>query len=113
MRKDRNWIVIIASILYFLIIISTLIYTVTGNLSQAIGEDVPEWYNYYIYITSVIYIIGFIFILNMQKMALILLSSITVILYLSTYFVGIFNIQSLIIDSIIFGTLWTQYKRMN
>ncbi len=34
------------------------------------------------------------------------------ILYLSTYFVGIFNMQSLITDIVIFGTLWTQHKMM-
>jgi uncharacterized membrane protein len=112
MKRDRNWIIIITSIIYILIIIITLFYAFTGNLSEAVGEEIPQWYGYYIYITSLIYIVGFVFILKMKKWALIILSSITMILYLSTYFVGIFSMQSLITDIVIFGTLWTQHKKM-
>ena len=112
MKRDRNWIIIITSIIYFLIIITTLFYTFTGSLSEVVGQELPQWYGYYIYITSVIYIVGFIFILKMKRWVLIILSSITLILYLSTYFIGIFSMQSLITDIIIFGILWTQYKKM-
>lgn len=112
MKKEKNWIIIIVSCVYFLIIISTLFYTFTGNLSEMVGEEIPPWYTYYIYITSIIYIVGFIFILKKKRWALIILSLITLLLYLSTYFVGVFNIYSLITDIIIFSTLWTQYKKM-
>jgi hypothetical protein len=112
MKKEKNWIIIVTSCIYFFIVISTLFYVFTGNLSKLIGEELPHWYAYYIYITAIIYIVGFIFILKMKKWALIVLSSITLILYASTYFVGIFNIYSLITDIIIFCTLWTQYKKM-
>lgn len=112
MKRDRNWIIIITSIIYILIIITTLFYTYTGHLSEAVGQELPQWYGYYIYITSIIYFVGFVFILKMKKWALIALSSITLILYLSTYFIGIFSTQTLITDIIIFGTLWTQYKKM-
>jgi hypothetical protein len=112
MKKEKNWIIIVTSCIYFFIVISTLFYAFTGNLSKLIGEELPHWYAYYIYITAIIYIVGFIFILKMKKWALIVLSSITLILYASTYFVGIFNIYSLITDIIIFCTLWTQYKKM-
>ncbi len=112
MKKDRNWIIIITSIIYFLIIITTLFYAFTGNLSEAVAQELPQWYGYYIYITSIIYTVGFVFILKMKRWALVTLSSITLILYLSTYFVGIFSMQSLIIDIVVFGILWTQYKKM-
>ena len=112
MKSKRNWIVFIPSMIYFLIIATTLYYTVTGNLSQLVNEEIPGWYTYYIYLTSIIYIVGFIFILKMKRWAISALISITIVLYLSTYFVGIFSIQSLIIDIIIFGTIGTQYKKM-
>lgn len=112
MKSARNWIVTIASMIYILLLVTTLYYTFVGNLSQFIGEETPHWYTYYIYITSVIYIIGFIFILKMKKWAFTTLTTITIVLYLSTYFVGIFSIQSLIIDIIIFGAIGTQYKKM-
>lgn len=112
MNKERNWIVTIASIVYLLIVGTTLYFTITGNLSLAIGEEVPQWYSFFIYITSLIYIIGFIFILGMKKWAFITLITITIVLYLSTFFVGIFSVQSLIIDIIIFGAICTQYKKM-
>lgn len=113
MKKDRNWIVTIVSIIYFLTIIGTLIYTFTGNLSKVTGKEFPSWYPYYIYVTSVIYFVGFFFILKMRKWALITLTIVTLLLYLSTFFVGVFNIYSLIFDIFIFTTLWTQYKKMN
>ena len=112
MKSERNWIVFIPSMIYLLIVATTLYYTFTGNLSQLINEEIPRWYTYYIYLTSIIYIIGFIFILRMNKWAFTVLISITIVLYLSTFFVGIFSIQSLIIDIIVFGTIWTQYKKM-
>ena len=113
MKKDKNWIIILTSCVYFLIIISTLFYTFTGNLSKVVGRELPRWYAYYMYITAVIYIAGFIFILKMKRWALVVLSAITVLLYLSTYFIGVFNIYSLITDIIIFGILWTQYGKMH
>ena len=112
MKKDKNWIIIITSCIYFFIIISTVFYTFTGNLSKVIGKELPQWYTYYIYITAIIYIIGFIFILRMKKWALIILSFITLLLYSSTYFIGVFTIYSLITDIIIFSILWTQYRKM-
>ena len=112
MKKDKNWVIIITSCVYFLIIISTLFYTFTGNLSKLVGKELPQWYSYYIYVTAIIYIVGFIFILKMKRWALIILSSITLLLYLSTYFIGVFSVYSLITDIIIFGILWTQYKKM-
>ena len=112
MKSNRNWIVFTVSIIYLIIIFITLFYTFTGNLPKTIGKVTPQWYNYYIYITAVIYIIGFFFIFKMKRWALILLTGITVILYLSALFTGIFNIYSLIIDIIVFGILWTQYKKM-
>ena len=113
MEKKKNWIIIISSCVYFLIIISTLYYTFTGNLSKVVGKELPQWYSYYIYITAVIYIAGFVYILMMKKWALISLSIITLLLYLSTFFIGIFSMYSLITDIIIFSILWTQYKKMN
>lgn len=112
MKSNRNWIVIIISSIYLLILISTLYYTFTGNLSKVVGKELPEWYSYFIYITAIIYFVGFVFILKMKKWALIILSTITIILYLSTYFIGIFSIYSLITDIIVFSILWTQYKKM-
>jgi hypothetical protein len=112
MKTERNWIVFIASMIYLLLVVTTLYYTFTGNLSQLIGEETPQWYGYYIYITSIIYIIGFIFILRMKKWSFTTLITITIVLYLSAYFVGVFSIQSLIIDIIIFGAIGTQYKKM-
>ena len=94
-------------------IISTLFYTFTGDLSKLVGKELPQWYDYYIYITSIIYIIGFSFILRMKKSALLILTFITLTLYLSTFFVGVFSMYSLITDIIIFGILWTQYKKMS
>ena len=113
MKGNRNWIIIILSIIYLFIIITTLFYTFTGDLSKVVGEELPQWYDYYIYTTSIIYIIGFSFILRMKRSALIILTFITLVLYLSTFFVGIFSMYSLITDIIIFGTLWTQYKKMS
>ena len=113
MEKKKNWIIIISSCAYFLIIISTLYYAFTGNLSKVVGKELPQWYTYYIYITAVIYIIGFVYLLMMKKWALISLSIITLLLYLSTFFIGIFSMYSLITDIIIFSILWTQYKKMN
>jgi hypothetical protein len=113
MKRNRNSIIIISSIIYFLIIIATLFYTFTGDLSKVVGKELPQWYDYYIYITSIIYILGFYFILKMKRSALITLTVTTLILYLSTFFVGIFSMSSLIIDIIIFGTLWTQHKKMS
>ncbi len=112
MKRNINWIIIITSIIYLLLIITTLFYTFTGNLSKVVGQELPQWFGYYIYITSLIYIVGFTFILKMKKLALIILSSITVILYLYNYFVGIFSMSSLVIDTVVFGTLWTQHKKM-
>ena len=88
MKRNINWIIIITSIIYLLLIITTLFYTFTGNLSKVVGQELPQWFGYYIYITSLIYIVGFAFILKMKKLALIILSSITVILYLYNYFIG-------------------------
>jgi hypothetical protein len=112
MKKDKNWIIIVTICIYFLIILITLLYTFTGNLSKALGKEIPQWYPYYIYITAIIYIIGFVFVLKMKRRALIALTAITIILYFSTYFVGIFNMYSLITDIIIFCILWSQYKKM-
>ena len=112
MKKGRNWIVNIVSIIYFLIIIGTLSYAFTGNLSKVVGKELPSWYPYYIYTTSIIYFIGFYLIMKMKKLALIILTIITIVLYLSTFFVGVFSIYSLIFDIIIFSILWTQYKKM-
>ena len=112
MKQHRNWIIVITSITYFLIVLYSLFFAFTGNLTELVGKEPPLWYVYFIYITSLIYTIGFIFILKMKRLALVTLSFITVFGYLFSYIVDIFNVQSLIIDIIIFGTLWTQYKKM-
>ena len=113
MKNDKNWIIIITSCVYFLIIISTLYYTLTGSVSKVAGKELPLWYSYYIYITAIVYTAGFIFILKMKRWALIILSALTVLLYISTYFIGVFNVYSLITDIIVFSILWTQYKNMH
>ena len=57
----RNWIVIIISIIYFLLIILSLFFALTGNLSKIVGQEVPQWYYYFIYFLSIVYLIGFVF----------------------------------------------------
>ena len=110
--RQKNWIVIIPSCIYFLIIFLTLIYTILGDLSTLIGKEIPYWYNYFIYMTSIIYFVGFIFIIKMKKVALISLTALTVILHIFLFIIGIYSFFSLGTDIIIFGLIWTQFKRM-
>ena len=110
--KQKNWIVIISSAIYFMLILSTLYYAIFGDLASLIGKEVPSWYNYFIYMTSIIYFVGFIFIIKMKKVALISLTALTVILHIFSFIIGIYSFFSLGTDIIIFGLIWTQFKRM-
>jgi len=110
--RQKNWVVIIPSCIYFLIIFLTLIYTILGDLSTLIGKEIPSWYNYFIYMTSIMYFVGFIFIIKMKKVALISLTALTVILHIFSFIMGIYSFFSLGTDIIIFGLIWTQFKRM-
>lgn len=110
--KNKNWLVIILSSIYFLIILSTLYVAFFGDLTAMVGKELPPWYDFFIYATSVIYFIGFVFILRMKKAALISLTAITVVLHAFSFIVGLSNLVSLTTDVIIFGLLWTQFKKM-
>lgn len=110
--KQKNWMVIILSSIYFLLIFSTLYYAIFGDLSILIGKELPSWYNYFIFTTFIIYFVGFIYILKMKKLALISLSAITVTLYIFSIAINVFSFVTLITDIIIFGLLWTQFKKM-
>jgi hypothetical protein len=112
MKSKRNWIVIIPSLIYYVLIISTLLYAITGDLTAWIGKELPVWYNYFIYATFIIYSIALVFILKMRKNALIFITAITLAGHIFSYYIDVFSIGSLIADVIVFGTLWTQYKKM-
>jgi hypothetical protein len=110
--KRKNWIVIILSSIYFLIILSTLYVAIFGDLSAVVGKELPPWYDFFIYATAVIYFVGFIFILRMKRAALISLTAITVVLHIFSFVINTYSLVSLTMDVIIFGLLWTQFKKM-
>ena len=110
--KQKNLIVIILSSIYFLIIFSTLYYTIFGDLSILVGKELPSWYDYFMYSTSIIYFVGFIYIIKMKKNALISLTTITLVLHTFSFIINLGSIFSLITDVVIFGLLWTQFKKM-
>jgi len=113
LKNKRNWIVTTASLIYYALIISTLYYALTGNLSEWIGKELPVWYDYFIYLSFILYFIAFAFILKMRRIALMLITAITILGHTFSYYIDVFSITSFILDVIIFGVLWTQFKKMN
>lgn len=110
--KRKNWLVIILSSIYLLIILSSLYVAIFGDLSALVGKELPAWYDLFIYATAVIYFIGFVFILKMKKAALISLTVITAVLHIFSFIINTYSLMSLTMDIIIFGLLWTQFKKM-
>lgn len=108
----KNVLVVSSSLLYYLLITSTLIYTLSGNLPELVGTSFPSWYNKFVYITFLVYAVGFFFILRMKRPALVIMTVVTVILHTLNFVIGIFSQVSLVIDVLIFGMLWTQYRHM-
>ncbi|MBT3408790.1 hypothetical protein HN415_09000 [Candidatus Woesearchaeota archaeon] len=111
--KNKNWAVISVSAFYILTMVITLFYTIAGKLPEVVNFVIPSWYNTFVYVAFLIYAAGFVFIITMKKWALISLTVLSVTLYILFFVTNMFSLMTFIIDVIVFGILWTQFKKMN
>ncbi|MBN2531234.1 MAG: hypothetical protein JXB88_00005 [Spirochaetales bacterium] len=112
-QTKKNWLITIPSIIYFIMIASMFYFVVTNDFSAFFDSPAPDWYRFYIIGSAIIYTIGFIFILRRWRPALIILTVITLAQYMLFLISGLFNLYSCIFDVVIFGILWTQYKKLS
>lgn len=111
--KEKNWTVLITADLYLLSMVAMLYFTLTGQLGNFVTFEIPGWYNYFLYGAFIVYTVGMYYILQMKKIALKALTIITVLLYIDFMIFGLFSMSTFIMDIIVFGILWTQYKKMD